>query len=613
MPGTAPSAAYKALAPEVSSILSNFLCDLWRPGALRIPQLWSTSYLCFLPKPGKLAKQPDCYRPIALMSASGKAVLKCIRVQLQAPFSAAMAVTPQYAFTPGRSASEAIARAASHCYRVRAMCDSQKQTIHDKHAGADRFPCCGGAQLAVDLSKAFDSLPRFILEQVLIHAGVQADLRELILLWHEQGIYKIEARGDPHQETIGTGQGVRQGCVLSPALWALFTAYFIPRLEAKTRPGWPQQALTLYADDHLFRWTFTTAAQLRELKHDIQAIFETLRELGMQPNPAKSSLILRIAGKEAANWKRKAISVTKNGARVLRYGGQLADVIPIVPRYTYLGVVLSFEHFELDTMRHRLSQASAHHGRLRRMIHAYKSLTAKQRFELWRTCIQSAQLYGLEAVGVNASGLRLLHIQTIKHLRGIFRTPRHLALPSDTSFMEHFHITDPQEVLRGRCQAFGQRLRAQHDIPCYGVQEIREWADQVLDRVPAPYQSATRAAPSVDMPYKCTHCDLCFQDLRVLKSHEGKAHKVHAQVLSVDKGMHGVNGLPVCRHCEVKFATWHCLKRHIPSKAVRGLGRRRMPIPCLPRALPPPLRRLSPSPNHCCRTCRTYSALPPGL
>ena len=169
----------------------------------------------------------------------------------------------------------------------------------------------------------------------------------------------------------------------------------------------------------------------------------------MQVNPTKSSLLLGLRGPLADKWLKRHVSRDRAGVRHLRYGPALCDRIPIVHSFVYLGVVSSYRNFEdLLTLRRRLAIAAGHHARLRRVLHARKVLTSPERARLWTVLIQSAQLYALEAVGVTKEGVRLLHVQTAKHLRGIFGTARHIdgrsvrcCLLSKVSLGQHTCVT----------------------------------------------------------------------------------------------------------------------------------------------------------------------------
>ena len=176
----------------------------------------------------------------------------------------------------------------------------------------------------------------------------------------------------------------------------------------------------------------------------------------------------------------------KTGVRHLRYGSALCDRIPIVPSFVYLGVVISYRNFEDQTLRHRLAIAAGHHARLRRILHAKKVLTPSERARLWTVLIQSAQLYALEAVGVTKEGMRLLHVQTTKHLRGIFGTARHVDGLSDAAFYQKYRLVNAHTSLAQRCEGLCRRLAgAPHTaVPCFQWQALLTRAVAVRNALP---------------------------------------------------------------------------------------------------------------------------------
>ena len=274
----------------------------------------------------------------------------------------------------------------------------------------------------------------------------------------------------------------------------------------------------------------------------------------------------------------------KTGVRHLRYGPALCDRIPIVPSYVYLGVVISYRNFEDQTLRHRLAIAAGHHARLRRVLRAKKVLTPSERARLWTVLIQSAQLYALEAVGVTKEGMRLLHVQTTKHLRGIFGTARHVDGLSDAASYQKYRLVNAHTSLAQRCDGLCRRLAgAPHTaVPCFQWQALLTRAVTVRNALPRPHdakahrRAAAEAAVSVDsLPpeevFPCSQCSLVFPNLHDLKTHEGRAHGIILSRVQVAKNDHGLHGLPTCRHCGIRFAKWHSLSRHISRQGCPAL------------------------------------------
>ncbi|CAE7391527.1 unnamed protein product [Symbiodinium sp. CCMP2592] len=574
-------------------------------------------------------------RPIALQSAAAKAVLTVFKQRLQPSFLEAMRTLPQYAYVMGRSTHEAISRVAAHCKEVRDLLRSQSLTVFDRFEGARYTPCIGGAQLWLDLSKAFDLLPRRTLQLLLRDTDLSLEEQQVLLEWHQAGKYRIHSKGNEHPVFVRLECGVRQGCVLSPFLWGLFTKHIQKRLDEANGPGWTARRGTLFADDMHFKWVFRTEAELHSIRLEVLNIFRILRELGMQANPDKSTFIIGARGQQARKWVKRWVRKDSDGRKQFHFGGAKQDRVPVASQLTYLGVVLSYRNFELATANHRIGVAAGHRDRLRRILHARRVLSVGHRLRLWRIMVQTSQLYAVEAVGLTAETAKLLHIQTMRHMRAIIGSARHVDGDSDQLFMLKHCIPDCVELVKTKCDAFCQRLaRTELEIPCFGAEGILQWAQFVRDSLPPPYiakprsqptpassasvptpvpedsapsahpkpvplpplsserdvagavvasaPSAPTLAPSSGPPapskpangFSCAICDQVFSNLHDLKTHEGKAHKkVRDKIAQVQHTEHGYNGFPRCRHCGDKFSKWSALTRHVTRQGCPALER----------------------------------------
>ena len=70
----------------------------------------------------------------------------------------------------------------------------------------------------------------------------------------------------PQASSVFMGSGVRQGCSLSPLLWALITGLLHRKYQAA--PSMHQLSegtTTLFADDVFGSWTFTTPAAFKRV------------------------------------------------------------------------------------------------------------------------------------------------------------------------------------------------------------------------------------------------------------------------------------------------------------------------------------------------------------
>ena len=188
--------------------------------------------LALLPKPQKTSRRPADLRRLGLQDACSKVLAHAIRVKLQECTLSLLKSKPQYAYIPERAIDEAIARVSQHCRKIRDALSSSVLSVHARRAGQQQARCLGGAMLGIDLSRAFDSITRAALQRSLQHAGAPEPLQQAVLQLHEHCRYRVRHKG--HTGSFAMEVGVRQGCVLSPYLYALFSCLIYDEIAART-------------------------------------------------------------------------------------------------------------------------------------------------------------------------------------------------------------------------------------------------------------------------------------------------------------------------------------------------------------------------------------------
>ena len=242
-----------------------------------------------------------CQLQSALQYTPAKAYTLILKWRLQQMLDTLVLGCPQRACAKYRNAADAISRVAEHCREVRALVSAQRMTIHDRKSGAIRMECAGGIQLCVDCTRAFDSMPRRVMYDMLVWAGVDADLIALILEWHNTGTYRHGSHAEA-QHTIRCNQGVTQGCVLAPSLWTIYMACVMFQIDLRCSSGssgltWSQEHATAYADDLHFRWMMLAVRDLRQMR----------KKLGLTINREKSVLVISVKGIQAQTWLHKLL------------------------------------------------------------------------------------------------------------------------------------------------------------------------------------------------------------------------------------------------------------------------------------------------------------------
>ena len=303
---------------------------------------------------------------------------------------------PQFAYCKGKSIDDAICRVALHCSRVREGLQRGNLSLHAKRSGAQESKCYGGVMVSVDLSRAFDQLPRSSLEASMARAGIPMELRQAILAVHESCSYRVSH--GPHSRTFAMARGVRQWCALSPLLYSVYGAWLYDQLVEGTNEEWASKLATLFADDSHVAFEIESLEALGFAFQAVRRLFELFRKTGMCVNPSKSSVALNLKGSAAKRWIRLHTS-TVDGKPAINFGYPSQPLlVPKASSMVYLGVVASYGRFEDATFQHRLKAAIHNKQRLQRILHSQR-LSLRYRVRLYVACVRSTLMYGLHAVG----------------------------------------------------------------------------------------------------------------------------------------------------------------------------------------------------------------------
>ena len=102
---------------------------------------------------------------------------------------------PQYAYTPRKAIDEAIARVIRNCKRVRERLRCTERIVHDRRTKRAALPCVGGIMLGIDLSRAFDEIPRWALLLALQRSGAPEALQQAVMKLHASCKYTVTHKG----------------------------------------------------------------------------------------------------------------------------------------------------------------------------------------------------------------------------------------------------------------------------------------------------------------------------------------------------------------------------------------------------------------------------------
>ena len=252
---------------------------------LELQALLSASQVVLIPKPGKPLSDPASLRPISLLPPHAKILAKLVSDRLKPLVQQAAQHLPQFAYLPKRQTADALDRAMAHICTIRSKRKASGTTIWTRREGHLTQRCQGGLTISLDLEKAFDSISWEIMRECLIELGVSQDLMILIMHLHAHARYCFSIDGQ--EAEVGPGQGIRQGCGMAPAIWAIVSLSLIKVMQ-KTAPT---ARITVFADDIRVQRMFDDVAAFNLILIEVAGVFRTLGKYCLSLNRSFALLV----------------------------------------------------------------------------------------------------------------------------------------------------------------------------------------------------------------------------------------------------------------------------------------------------------------------------------
>ena len=367
----------KASGAEGVKIYHQLCGKIWKTGIWPID--WKRSIYIPLPKTGDLKLCPN-YRTIALISHASKILLKIlmnrIKTQLEEEVNRVQA-----GFREGRGTRD-------HILNLNILI----QKCRDFNT---ELRIC-----FIDYSKAFDCVKHQMLWKTLAQMGLEPTTRCLIRQLYEgqQAAIKLESG---QSEWFQVEKGVRQGCILSPYLFSIYTESIMRDVDEDERSKTYEEPKIngekikeiRYADDTAL--LSKTEAGLEKL---VDAVKEHSESRGLQMNVKKTKIL--------------DIDTCENETAV-RTG---AERIENVNSFEYLGSLITNDGDCSKEVKRRLGMASIRPYELRSVYHKSNINT---KLKVVRTCIFPIASYGCEAWTISKSIAKRINAFEFKCYRAI--------------------------------------------------------------------------------------------------------------------------------------------------------------------------------------------------
>ncbi|CAE7675397.1 unnamed protein product [Symbiodinium sp. CCMP2592] len=487
----------------------------------------------------------------------------------------AMRSRPQFAFLQNRQTADALDRVQAHCAMVRQQVASARP---DPFARGRRqaYKLRGGMMLSLDISKAFDCLPREYLHKALLRIGTPPDLIQLVLFLHHHMLLVFER--DSYVREIRTGTGIRQGCGLAPLLWCAYTLLVFDTLEAYI----PRQQLTLYADDMHIYWTISSALQYHNARRQIGRIIADLQSLGMHISFDKTAVLVHLGGSACATATRGCYRRLRTGKHIIVPTPTGSLLLPVKREHLYLGMKIGYHNSERSSVSYRIEQSWHSFNRIRRVLTS-GSLPLPVRLRLWKACVRTVLFYGLSTLLLDEVCVHKLRSHCFRQLRILARSPAHVTHESNDQLLSRLQCTDVidslQQLTNKRVALARQHLNhVQTDLVHQRWAQLLEQKHESHTKADHPRSSLTAVTQVPRKPATCKHCGATYSSLHALRTHIGKSHPQESQAKTKssypdkshrtpDLMKHAVDGQPQCVHCGKRFASWRSFAGHFVQTA----------------------------------------------
>ena len=366
----------EALGEYGIQVLTKLLNDIYNTGYIPADMLQSI-FIALPKKPGSI--ECEDHRTISLMSHVTKLLLRIIMRRIRSKIKPEIG-EEQCGFVEGKGTSNAI-------YIVRTIIE---RAIEVK---TDLYMCF------IDYTKAFDNVKHNEIFNMLKELNIDGkDLRIIAnMYWKQTAAIRIENKIGKYQQIK---KGVRQGCVLSPDLFSLYSEIIMRAIE--NMPGISIGGYNInnvrYADD-----TVIIANSEKELQAMMDVITDQSQNKGLSLNNKKTEVMV--------------ISKKSCPKCVIKING---TTLKQVSQFKYLGTLITADGKCAVEIRNRITQSKIAFWKMKSVL-CNRSLSMKLRKRVLQCYIEPILTYGCESWTVNKQARKSLEATEMWFYRRMMR------------------------------------------------------------------------------------------------------------------------------------------------------------------------------------------------
>ena len=250
----------------------------------------------------------------------------------------------------------------------------------------------------VDFQKAFDSVDRDVMWQLMHHYGYPSKFVNIIKEMYEDATCRVIHDGKL-TEPFTVQTGVRQGCLLSPVIFLMVVDWIMRQCTTGYRTG--------------IQWTFTKQLEDLDFADDVTLLSHRKKD-------AQEKL-----SRMAEEAKKTGLNINIGKTEVMRINNRQQDPIQLqqenikeVDKFVYLGSVVSKNGGTDEDIKSRINKAR-HAFTTLKPIWRSTALSISNKFRIFNTNVKSVLLYGSETWRVTKGCTHKLQTFINKCLRSI--------------------------------------------------------------------------------------------------------------------------------------------------------------------------------------------------
>jgi hypothetical protein len=259
-------------------------------------------------------------------------------------------------------------------------------------------------QLFIDFKKAYDSVRREKLYNILIQFGIPKKLVQLVKVCLSDPTSKVRI-GNIISDSFGIRSGLKQGDALSPLLFNFALEYAIQKVK-KYKKGLKLNGLNqlfVYADD-----VDLLGDDIHELQSNTDTLVAACSEIGLQVNVEKTKYMITSRNAEEEGNR----NITINNMTIEK-----------VNKFKYLGAYITSRNEVAEEIKSRLVSGNACFFSVQKLL-ASRLISRKLKLKLYRTVILPVILYGCESWSTTLADEHKLRVFENKVLRKIYGPKR---------------------------------------------------------------------------------------------------------------------------------------------------------------------------------------------